>query len=49
MNDFLPSSLGEGTRTIYGFVRSSIPFVASGETAVTDLEDFVGRLEREWG
>jgi histidine ammonia-lyase len=41
--------LGDGTRAIYAFVRSSMPFVGSDETAVTDLEDFVGRLEAEWG
>jgi histidine ammonia-lyase len=39
--------LGEGMRAVYAFVRSAIPFVRSGETPVTDLEDFVADLERE--
>ncbi len=42
-------SLGEHMRAIYTLVRSSIPFVRSGETPVTDLEDFVTVLEREVG
>src|SRR6185312_9493594 len=40
-------SLGEHMRTIYAFVRSAIPFVRSGGTPVTDLEDFVADLERQ--
>ena len=39
--------LGERMRAMYAFVRSAIPFVRSGETPVTDLEDFVAALERE--
>ncbi len=42
------AGFGEGTRAIYSYVRSSIPFVGSGETAMTDLEDFVRRFERDW-
>lgn len=40
-------SLGEQMRTIYTFVRSFIPFVRSGETPTTDLEDLVTALERD--
>ena len=39
--------LGDHMRAIYGFVRSAIPFVRSGETPVTDLEEFAMVLERK--
>ena len=43
------TSLGEGMRMIHILVRSSIPFVRSGETPITDLEHFVTVLEHYVG
>lgn len=42
-------ALGERMQAIHAFVRSSIPFVRSGETPITDLEHFVTLLERDLG